>query len=459
MNKRLVFTLIGLIISVYAFAQVVDSTSTNYYGKKKPDVEPNLVAAPISDKEIAKNDIIKKGISLGPLPIVAYDQDRGFEYGALLNVYNFGDGSWYPTPLSTWYFEVSRYTKGTQQYIVSYDNRVLIPGARLSASAEVINDSALDFYGFNGYESFYDKDMPTYFYRMKRLVPSFKVDLTGNIRKNLYWKAGYHFKYFKTEEFVPEDVDGALTLFQLYKKWGIIPDGEKNGGFSSAIRLGLMYDTRNFEAAPSRGIWAEGHVAFAPKFLGTTQGYTKYNLTFRHYLPLAKDRLVFAYRINFQGYIGSAPAFYILPYDTIMGPGYDRDGFGGYRTVRGMLRSRIQGINTGYFNTELRWKFIDFHVLKQNVTLALSGFFDGGRVFKGVNLTLDSEHSNIYPSQYAKYINTGKDKLNDKFHLSAGGGLRVIINQNFIIAFEYGKAFAAQDNNKGALYINTGYLF
>ncbi|MFA7034340.1 MAG: BamA/TamA family outer membrane protein, partial [Bacteroidales bacterium] len=247
------------------------------------------------------------------------------------------------------------------------------------------------------------------------------------------------------------------TLFSLYKNAGIIPAGEAKGGISSALRVGLMYDSRNFEAAPTKGIWAEAHVAFAPKFIGTSVGYTKFNITFRHYVPIYRDRLVFAFRLNYQGYIGAAPAFYILPFDTILGPGYDRDGFGGYRTVRGLMRDRVQGINTGYFNTELRWKFVDFHVWKQNVTLALSGFFDGSRVFKGIDMESKIKLLNMGLDNFN--FDYTSDKLNDRFHLAAGGGLRIIINQNFIVAVEYGKAFDKQDNAKGALYINTGYLF
>lgn len=458
--KKILIVLIGVCAFSFTWAQEIDTLSPT--GIIKPQ-EPVLVAAPESDKELAKNDIVKKGISLGPLPIVAYDQDRGFQFGALLNIYNFGDGSWYPTPLSTWYFEASAYTKdkriGTQQYIITYDNRVLIPGVRISAAAQLLKETALDFYGFNGYESVYDpsyntsEDGPTYFYRMERMVPSVKVDFTGHITKNLYWKAGYHFNYFKISDCANKT---APTLFDIYQTLGIIPKDQTKGGVSSAVRIGFMYDTRNFEAAPSKGIWAEAHAAFAPKFLGTSVGYTKFNLTFRHYVPLYKDRLVFAYRLNFQGYIGSAPAFYILPYDTYVGPGYDRDGFGGYRTVRGLMRDRVQGLNTGYFNTELRWKFVDFHVLKQNVTLALSGFFDGARVFKGIDMHSAVQSTNAYE----KYFNFSNDgKLNDKFHLAAGGGFRIIINQNFIVAVEYGKTLNTQDNAKGALYINTGYLF
>ena len=58
-------------------------------------------------------EIIKTGLNFGPLPVVAFDADRGFQYGALLNIYNFGDGSTYPNPKSWWYIEASAYTGGT----------------------------------------------------------------------------------------------------------------------------------------------------------------------------------------------------------------------------------------------------------------------------------------------------------------------------------------------------------
>ena len=65
-------------------------------------------------KEVKYNEngeIIKTGINYGPLPVVAFDADRGFQFGALLNLYNFGDGKNYPNPNSQWYFEASAYTK------------------------------------------------------------------------------------------------------------------------------------------------------------------------------------------------------------------------------------------------------------------------------------------------------------------------------------------------------------
>jgi hypothetical protein len=46
----------------------------------------------------------------------------------------------------------------------------------------------------------------------------------------------------------------------------------------------------------------------------------------------------------------------------------------------------------------------------------------------------------------------------EQIHISAGAGLRVVMNENFIIAVDFGKAFKEQDGNTG-LYIGLNYLF
>lgn len=39
---------------------------------------------------------IKKGWNFGAIPTISYDTDQGFQYGAAVNFYNFGDGSTFP---------------------------------------------------------------------------------------------------------------------------------------------------------------------------------------------------------------------------------------------------------------------------------------------------------------------------------------------------------------------------
>ncbi len=468
-----------ILISVLA----VSLLCTNVFGTEKEKEKKEV-------KYNEKGEIIKTGINFGPLPVVAFDADRGFQFGALLNLYNFGNGDTYPNPKSTWYFEASGYAKegriGSYKLIVNYDNKTLIPGVRMSICTGYYKDAALDFYGFNGYESNYipaeelseegmfrytddeagkklaDKGKyPKGFYRFGRDLIKAKVDFTGEILKNFYWEAGYNLSWTKTSSFAPQgytvlsgnDFANGTTLFDLYKAWGIISEAQAEGGLTSAVRLGLMYDSRNIENNPTRGIWAEGHIIAAPKWLGTTDPHYKYCITMRQYIPIVPDKLTFAYRAAYQGTFGNDAPWYAMPFYTNMGPKADNDGFGGYRTVRGLMLNRVQGQDVGFYNAELRWRFIDFKLWKQNIAFALSGFTDGAHVFKGYDM---QNKTGKYNDLYEKFVLA--NKKNDGFHGSAGAGLRFIMNQNFIVALEYARCFNKQDGT-GAFYINTGFLF
>ena len=450
------------------------------------NAEPTAEAAP------AKKEIIKTGYNFGPLPAVAFDADKGFQLGALLNIYDFGDGSTYPNTRQQWYFEASFFTKGSQLYVVSYDNRTWIPGVRFSTALTITNDKAMDFYGFNGYQSYYDfqkvldgkknDDMYIYTpkYRTNRLAALFKADFVGKIGDTpLSWEAGYHLSYFKQGAINREKInknkdenkmfpDSEPTLFEQYRTWGIIKDSEADGGLNSTVRVGLLFDTRDKEGAPSRGVWAEAHVMMAPKWLGTTNPYYKYSATFRHYVPIvSKDRLTFAYRLNYEGTFGRKAPYYVLPYMTTVGPTYDRDGMGGFRTVRGIMRNRVQGLDMASYNAELRWRFVQFTLWKQNIAFGLNVFSDGTMVTKGYDMSFGrtladfatpNEYETAY-AEYAAYMAQGTKK--DRPHITVGGGFRFIMNQNFIVCLEYGKPVGklAKQDGKGAFYINTGYLF
>ncbi len=431
-----------------------------------------------------KGEIIKTGLNYGPLPVVAFDADRGFQYGALLNIYNFGDGSSYPNPKSWWYIEASAYTGGTWNLYLNYDNREIFNNTRLSICTNYSNESALDFYGFNGYQSKYvyaaddflvnnpdafDFDdskkgqkaenkfnkgkLPKGFYRYSRQSFRAKADLTGKIAENFFWEAGYTFYWINHKEFTPQGytvADG--SLYQLYKDWGILNDTGANQ-YVSAIKAGLMYDSRNVENNPTKGIWAEAHAIAAPKWLGSSMDSYKVSATFRQYVPLGTDKVVFAYRLAYQGFLGKNTPWYLMPFYSNMGYNRDYDAIGGYRTVRGLMLDRVQGLHTGFYNVELRYRFVDFQLFNQNIAFAVSGFTDGAHVFKGYDLT---NKTGVKKDLYERYVDTNRKK--DGLHASAGAGLRFIMNQNFIIAFEYARCFNKQDGN-GAFYINTGFLF
>ena len=456
---------------------------------------------PATEAQPSKKEITKTGYNFGPLPAIAFDADKGFQLGAILNIYDFGDGTVYPNTRQQWFFEASFFTKGSQLYTISYDSRFLIPGVRFSSTLTFTNDKAMDFYGFNGYRAHYNHEavalgkdkqntenyIYTPKYRINRIALLAKTDFVGNIwNKKLFWEAGYHFSYFKQgydnkqalnfdkinknkEDYkqFPTDPTAANfeePIFDLYRKWGIISEEEAWGGINSTVRLGLLYDTRDKEGAPTRGIWAEGHLMLAPKWLGTTNPYYRYSLTFRHYVPIVEnDILTFAYRLNYEGTFGKRAPYYVLPYITTVGQSYDRDGMGGYRTIRGIMRNRVQGLDMASYNVELRWRFVGFRLWNQNIAFGLNVFSDGTMVTKEYDMSFKGEEQ--YRQGYNEYMAKGLD--HDRPHITVGGGLRFIMNQNFIVAFEYGlpvskfsknPVIKRQDGN-GAFYINTGFLF
>jgi len=439
-----------------------------------------VLAAALNMGAQEKQQIVKTGLNYGPLPIVAYDADKGLQLGALLNIFNFGDGSNYPNYNSKWYFEASFFTKGSQLYQIMYDDKELIPGVRWSSALSLQREKAMDFYGFNGYQSYYDYQkmagegvsyIYSPFYRMSRTSFLAKTDFIGHITDHFYWEAGYHARFFKISDIDRDNINKGKTdeeafpstqktLFELYKMYGLISEDEAEGGFSSEVRLGLMYDSRDKEGAPTRGIWAETHLMAAPKWLGTKNPYYRYSATWRHYLPIVKkDKLTFAYRLNYEGTIGKNAPFYVLPYITVMGENCDKDGMGGYRTVRGMMRDRVVGLDMFTYNAEFRWRFVNFKLFKQNMGFGLNLFSDGTTVTRGRDM------SAYYKLAGAAAILT--DKTKDSMHVTVGSGLRFIMNENFIVAFEYGKPVSSFSKNSsnymqdgtGAFYINIGYLF
>jgi hypothetical protein len=408
------------------------------------------------------------------LPVVAYDADLGFQYGGLVNFFNYGDGSTYPAYKHSIYVEVSRYTRGSGVNQLLYDSKYLLPKKiRITAEINYLTEQALDFYGFNGYRAAYfpdfeDQNSSHYisrmFYRHERNTFRLVADFQGQIRENkLRWLAGFsHFNVAVGKVDIdklndgrdPEDMlPDTAGLYDKYVDWGIIEQKEKDGGQVEMLKLGLIYDTRDQEANAMKGIWTEMIFATCPSWLGNKDyPFTKLALTHRQYFTLLPKKLSFVYRIGYQGTIAGRAPFYMQPY---MISSYSvvskSDGLGGAKTIRGVLRNRVVGDDIAYTNLELRWKFYKRIISGQNVYLMLIGFADAGMVLDEI----DVDKSNI---PYSEYLYDYFEMKGDCLHGAGGLGLRIVLNENFIIAADYGFSFDKR-NGSGGLYINTKNLF
>lgn len=415
--------------------------------------------------------VTKTGWNFGALPTITFDTDLGFQYGALVNLYNYGDGSRFPQYNHSLYFEVSRFTKGSAINRFFYDSDRLIEGLQTSFDISYLTDQAYDFYGFNGYDAivnsgWFDTDAPDYisrmFYKYDRKLFRMKLDVQGRFAgHNTRWIGGFNLQNFKIasvdidklnkgkdeeDKLPPQD-----GLFEKYQAWEIIKDGESDGGFVPTLKAGLVYDTRDNRPNPMKGIWTEAVVEGAPEFLGAESSFAKAALIHRQYFTLVPDDLSLVYRLAYQTTIaGDVPFYYQSQVMTSFLTGATSEGLGGSKSIRGIYRNRVIGDGFFYGNLEMRWKFVRFHFINNNFYLGLNGFTDFGQVTQKI----DVNPKNTGTMNLTNYFDNGAEKM----HFSYGAGLRIVMNENFVIAVDYGRAVNEQDGNSG-MYIGLNYLF
>ncbi|WP_167617971.1 Omp85 family outer membrane protein [Maribellus sediminis] len=420
-------------------------------------------------------ELTKTGWNFGALPTITFDSDLGFQYGGLINLYNYGDGSRYPEYNHSLYFEISRFTKGSGINRFYYDSDQLIEGIRTSLDISYLSDKAYDFFGFNGYDAvvnmdWFDDEAADYrtrmFYKYDRKLFRFKVDLSGNLSgEKIKWLAGANILNFKLdyvdidklnkgksdEDKLPTH-DQQPGLYQKYQEWGIITEEEANGGFVPTFKGGVVYDTRDNEPNPMKGLWTEVVLVGSPEFLGGEDNFLKMSVIHRQYFTIIPKDLSFAYRLAYQTTIaGHAPFYYQTQMITSILKGATSEGLGGASSLRGVLRNRVVGDGVFLGNVEARWKFSHFQFINNNFYLGLNAFADFGRVTGNIK---SFESIPVGDQDRDDYYESNAEGM----HYSFGAGLRIAMNQNFIIRCDYGMAADDRDGTSG-IYIGLNYLF
>jgi Outer membrane protein/protective antigen OMA87 len=418
------------------------------------------------DSTALSNEKIKKGWNIGALPAIAFDSDIGFRYGVITNLYNYGDGKFYPRYNHSLYFEWSRTSKGSGTNQLIYDSEALIPSLRITSEASIFTEQALNFYGFNGYNAYYNPDfekpgtsayISKVFYRLDRKLTHLKIDIQGNISDRRFrWLAGFSHLNIKINTVDIQNLNKGKSgndilpnvplLYDKFVEWGIIDASQKNGGINNMAKAGIIFDTRDNEPNPMRGIWSEVLLLISPSFWGNSKAFSKLAINHREYFTLKKEVLNLAYRLSYQTKINGTMPFYMLPF--IYSSNTSTEGLGGSKNLRGVLRDRVVGEDFFYGNIELRWKFLRTYKFKQNFYLALAGFTDFGRVTGKYAVTTSNSEANLYLSKGSP----------EKWHQTYGLGAYAAMNQNFVAALNYGIPVNKNDGNSG-LYIGLNFLF
>ena len=192
---------------------------------------------------------------------------------------------------------------------------------------------------------------------------------------------------------------------------------------SLVVSGGLLLDTRDHEAAPSRGLLAEigARAGVGPEvWAGATA-------SLRGFVPLVGPRLVLATRLLGDALAGDPP-FDELARHGGMSPG---DTTGGGASLRGIPGQRYHGHVKLLGNTELRLRMVPFRIGGERFILGVLGFVDAGRVW-------DDEDG---------------DGLG--LHVGAGGGLRLEWGTTFVVRAD----LAASPEGTSGFYIDVGQVF
>lgn len=398
----------------------------------------------------------KTGWNVGGVPVISYDSDKGLEYGVVLALHNFGNGNLYPAYKQKLQMEWSRYTGGSGINDIFFDAPNLLLGKiRVTSYVGYLTELLQPFYGFNGYASRYvpayeisDPDKPGYnaslyksraFYAHDRKMWKITTDFQGDITSpHFRWIAGLGMLDVQigtpdvarlNSRLEPETPIPDSSLYAEMLHDGQIPANEADGGQCNFLKFGLILDTRNNEANPTRGVWSEIFLTTYTPLLGSEFTYTLATIQHRQYFTLIPRSLSFTYRLGFQSAISGNIPFFARPF--LMSSYKIREGLGGKWTIRGVLKNRAVGRSMGFLNTEFRWKFYRTQLLNQNFYAAINFFFDTGRV-----------------------LSSSEDHL----HNACGAGFYLAMNENFIVGLDYGRALSRQDGTS-AMYVHMDYLY
>lgn len=432
-----------------------------------------LAAGAARADRLSPEDLARKneGGYVAGLPLFSYSTDIGFGGGARAYYYWNGardDERFTQTPyLQRVFLQGFASTRGLQFYWLDYDaprifgtpyriRGQLIFSRNINSNYFGHGDAALAPLAFPGamgatFDSYadytsaqqraiggvaytkYDQlDLirPAFVASVERLLLGDRVRLLG----------GYGFTYARIHDYTGKEVDAVdeagASIEAISAPTRLYENCEAgrlvgcSGGREGFLRLGISYDTRDFEPDPNRGVFADLAIDLATVALGSEYDYARALGAVRGYwspIPARAD-LVLAGRALLELQTAGTP-FYSL--DSLPFTEGFRNGLGGHRTMRGYRQDRFVGRAMAAATAELRWTFTRFKLARQKFALIAVPFVDAGRSF---------DHA-------------GKLTLSD-WRTSYGGALRISWNLATIVTVDYGRS--AED---AGLYINFGHIF
>ncbi|MCG8699486.1 MAG: BamA/TamA family outer membrane protein [Bacteroidales bacterium] len=415
-----------------------------------------------NDSTIFQSDnyIQKTGYNIAPLPEFMYDPFIGLYLGVNATIFDFGDGKKYPNFYKSLNINAAYGTKGKTNFSLKFRSYY---DFILESYAGYTRSTSLPFYGFNGYQTYFNTDFQNSKQESYITKPFYNIDqteyrLNATIQDTLgnsffNWKVGFDMRYYnikrvdiqKMNKGISEAdrVPDTLTLYDRFVDWGLIDEG-KDGGWANYLLASIVYDSRDRLTNPQSGIYSELTFRYSPRFLGNYSSALQLCAVHRQYFTLIPERLSFAYRLRYDGTFGDLP-FYMR---NILAD--DAYGIGGGWTLWGIHQNRVMANQFALANLELRAKLIRFTFINQNWYIAAVPIFHTGYLLEEMKLDLSSidieEQNQFFRKDYGRW-----------YH-SFGIGAKIVLNENTVIGCDWARAANPQAGGN-ALYIGMGYSF
>lgn len=295
--------------------------------------------------------------------------------------------------------DVGASTQGSYAFVVDAQAPAYWDGWRLGLTLGLTRANRLGYYGL-GNNTTYDRDSTSgrkYFYRVSRRTSGARLTAQRRIIGPLRVLVGGSFEHTDFR-----DLPG-VSVFQRDRLAGTI--GPNDDPFNDAVaRAGVVFDSRDLEVDPHRGIFAEALV-------GRGRGYTRKTAAVHAYVhPL--ERLIIAGRIGAEEMTGTPPIGAQQTMESSEGPIV---GVGGVRSLRGYYDDRFVGPGKLIGGLEARYGVLWAPRLLE---VHLFAFYDAGRVFG--------------PGESVRLTRHG-------LHAAKGGGIAVAMLRNTLVVFELGR--------------------
>ncbi len=334
------------------------------------------------------------------LPYPTYDTDEHL-MGHLVAGWRSGANRRAPPVSKSFGVDARIATSGTRGALFSFDAPGRWRNWRVLAVLGSERLQRAPFYGVGNSNTIADS-LPSTFYRYSLLRTTALATVERRVAGPVRLHTAIQWRHYHAR---PE---GDSTLFGKFVTSGL---ADTTGKTNVEARVGLLFDTRDEEASPTRGVFLETMAAHSI----SGYDYTRTLLSAREFIHFGSlEQWVVGLRQAAE--LASGPLPVPVAYERLT-TWYPDDGFGGPTSLRLFTAGRFLADNRAIASVDLRYKWLDAPFPSSPVRIWVLGFADAGRLW-----------------------NHGEKPGLSDWHWSTGAGGRLQLSKSTIIGIDFGVA-------------------